>query len=186
MGPPEMSARPFFVANSRGPAPLVTGDFPSSRFPAINTASREQRSCEMGPWKIATIGLLATATAVPVSAGQASSSMPVFAATTIDYGTIPWGGNGVRVFTFVNRGTRPFKILALADCGCLVPLYPKGWIMPGASATISVSYDTKRAGAFARTITVTATPASASPVILTVKGVVAAPPVAPTNPFPNP
>jgi hypothetical protein len=140
----------------------------------------------MPPWKIATIVLLATATAAPVSAGQAGGSMPVFATTTIDYGAIPWGGNGVRVFTFANRGSRPFKILAVSDCGCVVPLYPKGWIMPGAGAKISVSYDTKRAGAFARTITVTASPASASPVILTIKGVVAAPPPAPVSPFPNP
>ena len=78
-----------------------------------------------------------------------------FETEEIDFGTIQKGANGERVFTFKNTGTVPIIIAEVkTSCGCTVPSKPKGPIMPGAMSQIEVKYDTKRIGAFSKTITV--------------------------------
>lgn len=65
-----------------------------------------------------------------------------------DYGTIENGANGQCTFNFKNSGNAPLIISnAKGSCGCTVPSWPKEPIAPGASAKITVKYDTKRAGA---------------------------------------
>jgi hypothetical protein len=89
---------------------------------------------------------------------------------TIDYGTVEHNSNGERSFTFKNVGNAPIIISRVkGSCGCTVPTKPKGAIMPGETAKIGVKYDTKREGAFSKTITVTSN-ASEKNLILKIKG----------------
>jgi hypothetical protein len=78
-----------------------------------------------------------------------------FKETTIDYGTIDKGANGLRVFEFTNTGDAPLVITKVtASCGCTIPTKPKEPIMPGATGKIEVKYDTNRVMPFRKTITV--------------------------------
>ena len=78
-----------------------------------------------------------------------------FKDTTIDYGTVEKGANGVRVFEFTNTGDAPLIISKVtASCGCTIPKKPKDPIMPGATGKIEVKYDTNRVMPFRKTITV--------------------------------
>lgn len=93
----------------------------------------------------------------------------------LDYGTIENGSDGNRVFKFTNVGTEPLVITnAKGSCGCTTPEWPKEPIAPGASSTIKVHYDTKRTGAFEKTVTLESNATEASKVIK-IKGVVNAP-----------
>ena len=95
-----------------------------------------------------------------------------FQEKTLDYGTIKQNANGVRVFTFKNVGQAPIIITKVkASCGCTVPTKPTKAIMPGETAVIKVSYDTKRLGAFSKTITVSSN-ANQKQYILHIKGTV--------------
>jgi len=50
-----------------------------------------------------------------------------FKETTIDYGTIEKGADGVRVFEFTNTGNAPLIISNVkSSCGCTVPKKPDG------------------------------------------------------------
>ncbi len=78
-----------------------------------------------------------------------------FITETINYGKIPMGANGVRVFEFTNVGNSPLIITRVqASCGCTVPKKPNQPIMPGEKGKIEVSYDTKRLGGFSKAITI--------------------------------
>ena len=78
-----------------------------------------------------------------------------FESEIVDYGTIEKGSDGMRVFTFTNTGNAPLIISDVkASCGCTVPTYSKEAILPGEVGEIEVKYDTKRVGAFTKTITV--------------------------------
>lgn len=78
-----------------------------------------------------------------------------FKETTIDYGTIEKGADGVRVFEFTNTGNAPLIISNVkSSCGCTVPKKPDGPIAPGDTGEIQVKYDTKRVMPIRKTITV--------------------------------
>jgi hypothetical protein len=93
-----------------------------------------------------------------------------FEATTINYGKIEQGADPYRTFTFKNTGTEPLVIKhAKGSCGCTVPTYPKEPILPGETGEIKVRYDTKRIGAFKKTVTLT-TNIPDERVLLTIEG----------------
>ena len=73
-----------------------------------------------------------------------------------DFGTVPEGPAAVYDFEFTNEGKEPLIITKVqASCGCTTPTWPQEPIMPGTSAKITASYDTKgRPGTFEKTITV--------------------------------
>jgi hypothetical protein len=97
----------------------------------------------------------------------------VFENTTINYGKISNGSEGLRIFTFTNTGDKPLVITnAKGSCGCTVPSYPTGAIAPGATSQIEVRYDTKRTGIINKTITVTSN--AGEPVVLKITGEVLA------------
>ena len=78
-----------------------------------------------------------------------------FKDTTIDYGKIENGSDGVRKFKFTNIGDAPLVITSVkSTCGCTVPTKPVGAIAPGETGFIDVEYDTKRTGFIRKTITV--------------------------------
>lgn len=91
-----------------------------------------------------------------------------------DYGTMKQGADGGSEFKFTNTGKEPLIIKnAAASCGCTVPEWPKEPILKGQKAVIKVHYDTKRVGAFTKTITITSN-ANTATKILTIKGTVEA------------
>jgi Protein of unknown function (DUF1573) len=94
-----------------------------------------------------------------------------FERTIIDYGVIPKGADGLRVFNFSNNTNEPAIIKAAkGSCGCLVPTYPKEPIMPGESGAIEVRYDTQRVGVFTKTATIETSCSNNPTITLTVKG----------------
>jgi len=93
-----------------------------------------------------------------------------FKNTTIDYGTIEKGADGVRTFVFTNTGDAPLVISKVtSSCGCTVPKKPDGPIMPGDEGEIQVKYDTKRVMPIRKTITVLSN-ADTPTVALKIKG----------------
>ncbi len=93
-----------------------------------------------------------------------------FKETTIDYGTIEKGADGVRTFEFTNTGDAPLIISKVnSSCGCTVPKKPDGAIMPGEMGEIQVKYDTKRVMPIRKTITVLSN-AETPTVALKIKG----------------
>jgi len=78
-----------------------------------------------------------------------------FKTEVIDYGTTEQYSDGTKLFTFANTGDAPLVITRVkTTCGCTVPSYSKAPILPGESGELSIKYDTKRLGAFTKTITV--------------------------------
>jgi len=82
-------------------------------------------------------------------------AMISFENEVVDYGTITQNSNGTRLFTFTNTGDAPLLITKVkTSCGCTVPSYSKAPILPGQTGELEIKYDTKRLGAFTKTITV--------------------------------
>ena len=93
---------------------------------------------------------------------------------THDYGTIKQDADGTCEFKFKNTGKEPLIISnAKGSCGCTVPTWPKEPVAKGQTAVIKVHYDTKRIGAFTKTVTINSN-AKTDPKMLTIKGVVEA------------
>ena len=93
-----------------------------------------------------------------------------FEKTTIDYGTIEKGADGLRVFKFKNTGDAPLIISNVkSSCGCTIPKKPKEAIMPGETGEIEVKYDTRRVMPIRKTITVLSNAATPT-VALKIKG----------------
>jgi len=94
-----------------------------------------------------------------------------------DYGTIENGANGQCTFDFKNTGNAPLIIAnAVGSCGCTVPTWPKEPIAPGAKASITVKYDTKRTGSINKSITITSNATNEPTKVLNIKGEVKAAP----------
>jgi hypothetical protein len=97
---------------------------------------------------------------------------------THDYGTVKYDGNGQCSFSFKNTGNAPLIISnAKGSCGCTVPSWPREPIAPGASAEISVKYDTKRPGAINKSVTITSNAVNEPTKVIRIKGNVAPKPV---------
>ncbi|WP_458627645.1 DUF1573 domain-containing protein [Winogradskyella sp. PC D3.3] len=78
-----------------------------------------------------------------------------FKTEVINYGTITQNAEGKRIFTFTNTGDAPLLITKVkTSCGCTVPNYSKAPIQPGDQGELEIKYDTKRLGAFTKTVTV--------------------------------
>jgi len=99
-----------------------------------------------------------------------------------DYGTIEYEGNGVCVFKITNTGNAPLIIsLCKGSCGCTIPSCPEQPIAPGATADITVKFDTKRTGSFHKSVTITSNAVNAPTKIVKIKGNVKAKPVTSTE-----
>lgn len=108
---------------------------------------------------------------------------------THDYGNIAYDANGECEFTITNTGTEDLIISgARGSCGCTVPTYPKEPIAPGKSATIKVTYDTKRPGSFKKSVTITSNASNDPSKTVYIQGNVAAKPegAAPVAPATGP
>ncbi|WP_178985782.1 DUF1573 domain-containing protein [Winogradskyella helgolandensis] len=97
-----------------------------------------------------------------------------FKTEIIDYGTITQNSEGKLLFTFTNTGDAPLLITKVkTSCGCTVPSYSKAPIQPGNQGELEIKYDTKRLGAFTKTITVMSNAEGANK-ILKIKGTIVA------------
>jgi hypothetical protein len=129
----------------------------------LNSAAQDKKAPSIGQVK----PIAAATTTAPASKVEIT-----FAKELHDFGTMSKGDNGTVEFTFKNTGKDPLIISnAQGSCGCTVPVWPKEPIAPGGSSSIKVTYDTKRVGAFTKTVTITSNAQTASKVI-TIKGVV--------------
>jgi len=121
--------------------------------------------------------LLAGATTIStstVTAQEVSNGAQIsFEKETHDYGTIKNGANGTCTFEFKNTGNAPLILSnAKGSCGCTVPTWPKEPIAPGATAVISVKYDTKRQGAINKSVTITSNATNEPNKVIRIKGTV--------------
>lgn len=101
-----------------------------------------------------------------------------------DYGTIDQGANGECTFTVTNTGKEPLILSRCkGSCGCTVPTCPQEPIAPGASATITVKYDTNRIGPINKSVTVTSNANNEPNKVIRIKGNIVGPPTetAPQN-----
>ena len=88
-----------------------------------------------------------------------------------DFGTFEQHGDGNYEFKFTNTGDAPLIISnAKGSCGCTVPVWPKEPIAPGASNVIKVKYDTKRIGAFNKSVTITSNSVTNPTQVIRIKG----------------
>ena len=111
---------------------------------------------------------------VEVKADNPNAAEITFENETHDYGTIKQGADGTCEFKFKNTGKEPLIISnAKGSCGCTVPTWPKEPILKGQTGSIKVHYDTKRVGAFTKTVTLNSN-AKSDTKVLTIKGVVEA------------
>lgn len=105
-----------------------------------------------------------------------------FTEAVIDYGTLPQGADGNRVFIFTNTGKEPLILTNVsASCGCTTPKWTRNPVAPGEKGEIQVHYDTNRMGNFHKTVTVTSNAKTASKT-LTIKGKIVPKEEAPTTP----
>ncbi len=122
----------------------------------------------------------------PVVAGSQDGPVMQIDKDIHDYGTVDYAGNGTCVFTITNVGNAPLIIsLCKGSCGCTVPSCPQQPIAPGASAEITVKYDTKRPGPFHKSVTITSNAVNSPSKVVKIKGSVKAKPVTETVPPTN-
>lgn len=78
-----------------------------------------------------------------------------FSKTVHDFGELTQGEKAEVEFLFTNSGDAPLLLSNVrSTCGCTVPTWPHDPIMPGASASIKVKYDSNRIGGINKQITV--------------------------------
>ena len=98
-----------------------------------------------------------------------------FEETTHEYGEIDLGSDGAYDFVFTNTGNEPLILSKpRSSCGCTVPSWPKEPILPGETNNIKVTYNTKKAGSFNKTVTIYSNAKGKSTVVLRIKGKVLA------------
>ena len=81
------------------------------------------------------------------------------------------------VFKFKNVGQNPLIIShSQGSCGCTVPEWPSEPIAPGATADITVKYDTKRVGPINKSVTITSNAGNEPRKVVRIKGNIKAKP----------
>lgn len=94
--------------------------------------------------------------------------------------SIEYDNKDLFVFEFKNISKKPVTVTHVqTSCGCTAAEKPETAIEPGKKSKISVTYDTKRVGAFTKTITVSTD--TGEPVVLTIRGSVKPQPTVPAT-----
>jgi len=102
-----------------------------------------------------------------------------FVKDTHEFGNVAEGKTATYDFEFTNEGNAPIVISNVtASCGCTTPFWTHEPVLPGKKGKITASYNSAgRPGPFTKTITV-ASNASATNLVLTIKGMVVPKPTA--------
>jgi hypothetical protein len=115
-------------------------------------------------------GLFSTAAVAQSKPVQYPLTTIEFESTTVDYGKIEKGSDGIRTFTFRNTGNNPLKIYKIySSCSCDILSKPEKPIAPGGTGEIKVKYETNKVGPIVKTITVYAN-IDQNPIPLRLKG----------------
>lgn len=103
-----------------------------------------------------------------------------FTSTEIVRENIPYDSKDMFVFEFKNVSKKSITVTNVqTSCGCTAAEKPSEPIKKGKKGVIKVTYDTKRVGAFTKTITVFSD--GGDPVVLTIRGTVLSPADSPTT-----
>lgn len=108
-----------------------------------------------------------------------------FVESTFDFGTIKEvDGNVSHQYTFFNMGKDSVRLDAVqASCGCTTSGYTQDWVAPGKSGWILATFDPRgRPGPFLKSVSVT--PSSGEPIVLTFSGVVIPRPIDISDEYP--
>jgi len=102
--------------------------------------------------------IVATCTATAQEMPQDAPLTTVqFENTTIDYGTIEAGSDGLRTFRFKNTGTSTLYVYnVFSSAHCTIVSKPSKGIATGEQGEIKIMYDTKIKGKIVKTLTVKA------------------------------
>lgn len=93
-----------------------------------------------------------------------------------EFGVVLWKHPATATFTIKNDGDKPLVISNVTtSCGCTVADWTKTPIAPGATGTVSSTFDAKALGRFQKSVGVYCN-ASARPIYLTLRGEVSADP----------
>lgn len=85
--------------------------------------------------------------------GENHAPIIKFQSSTIDFGTIEKGSDGLKSITFSNAGASPLIITKCeGECSCTAVEWPKYAIQPGKSGELKVKYNTDIVGHFSKTI----------------------------------
>jgi len=105
---------------------------------------------------------------------QLQAQKLVVKTTTVDCGTVAFNKPVTAEFELRNKGLRKLKISDVkVSCGCVKANYAKEEISAGDNVKMKLTYDARQMGHFEKTAYIYSN-GSKSPVILTMKGVVAA------------
>ena len=134
---------------------------------------------------VAAYGLVSMAQTQPATPVDSSKMSEItFDNIVHDFGKIEFAGDGTTKFNFKNTGKSPLVLNNVqSSCGCTIPEWPREVVEPGASKTITVTYNTRRTGVFTKTVTVYSN-AKNGTIYLTIKGEVGPEPA--TTPAPAP
>ena len=121
--------------------------------------------------------MLAASAQAQVEEEKVNGPQITFENTLHEYGDIYVGSDGSFAFEFVNTGNEPLILSKpRSSCGCTVPSWPKEPILPGESNEIKVTYNTRKAGAFNKTVTIYSNATNKKTIVLRIKGKVMAQP----------
>ena len=120
---------------------------------------------------MAVVAVATTSTVNAQEVVQTNGAAVEFEKEVHDYGTIDYAADGTCTFEFKNTGNAPLIISnAKGSCGCTVPSWPKEPLAPGATAAITVKYDTKRPGAINKSVTITSNAVNSPTKVIRIKG----------------
>ena len=110
-------------------------------------------------------------------ASHAQKAAIKFESVDVDFGKITQGKPVTKVFKFTNTGKEPLILgTVTASCGCTTPVWTKEPIMPGATGTVSATFNAGVMGPFNKPVTVPSN-AENGTMYLTLKGEVVETPV---------
>lgn len=123
--------------------------------------------------KIFSVGMLVWGS---IWAGTLQAQEIRFDNLSLDYGQLPKGADGWRVFEFTNTGEADLIIdWAKGSCGCVQAEYPQTPIPPNGKGQIRVLYDTQKVGKFRKYLYVQSNTLSNKDVELRISGEVLKP-----------
>jgi len=129
-----------------------------------------ERRCWLAVSVVLSLGVWAIAQDQP-PAGEPAPRLEL-SPTTFDFGTV-WQSVPVkREFTVKNVGNAELTLSVRSSCGCTLVSNPQSPLLPGATSTFAIQYDTKRAGPASKKVTLTTNDPTQASVDIPVTGMV--------------